>query len=104
MTLALLPPAWFFTGTNGQAGTPRQFGYGDRVWSSYGQHKAIQNNLTEFSLDVLPRLKRLISTGARYGMDQDLSDWRVSGFYFGQSAFGHVEYGSAWSHLSLRAG
>jgi hypothetical protein len=104
MTLALLSPAWFFTGTNGQAGTPRQFGYGDRVWSSYGLHPATQSNLTEFSLDVLPRLKQLISAGAQYGMDQDLSDWSVSGLYFGQSAFGHVEYGSAWSHLSLRAG
>jgi hypothetical protein len=103
LTLAQLQPAWFFTGTNTQAGAPNQFGYGDRVWSSYGVSPATQNNATTFKLDILPRLKQLISQGARYGMDQNLANWAITGLYYGQSAFGHVSYGSAWSGLSLRA-
>ncbi|HEY1858155.1 hypothetical protein [Acidocella sp.] len=103
MTLAQLQPAWFFTGTNTQAGAPDQFGYGDRVWSSYGVSPATQNNVTAFDLDVLPRLKQLIFQGAKYGMDQNLANWAVTGLYYGQSAFGHVAYGSAWSGLSLMA-
>jgi hypothetical protein len=103
LRLTLLHPAWFFTGTNGQNGAPKEFGYGDRVWASYGVSPAPENKTTSFKLDVLPRLKQLISRGAKYGMDQNLAHWAVTGLYYGQSAFGHIEFGSAWSELSLRA-
>jgi hypothetical protein len=53
------------------------------------------------ALNLLPRLRAIIAQGRRYGMDQDLSHWQVSGSYHGQNAFGHVVASSRWSGFSL---
>jgi hypothetical protein len=102
MAAKLLQPGWFFTGTNTQAGKAKQFGYGDRVWSSFGVSPAPVNTATSFNLNLLPRIEQLLSEGSKYGMDQNLSNWAITGEYYGQSVFGHVEFGSKWSGLSLK--
>lgn len=96
-----LPANWFFTGTNIQAGAARQFGFGDRIWTSYGASPAPAGQPSTLSFNILPQLKQLIAQGSKFGMDQDLSHWAVTGMYYGQAVFGHVKFGSQWQNVSL---
>lgn len=95
-------PSWFRTGRSGQSGATGSFGYDDNIWSSYGLPPAAPGATTRLAADVLPRLRAVIADGRRYGLDQDLSHWRVTGSYHGQNAFGHVTFSSAWSGFALR--
>jgi hypothetical protein len=94
-------PAWFRTGQSAQSGGRGSFGYDDNVWSNYGLEPAAPGMKLHAALNLLPRLRAIIAQGRRYGMDQDLSHWQVSGSYHGQNAFGHVVASSRWSGFSL---
>ena len=98
-----LPPArWFFTGKNIQSGGSRQFGFGDNI-SSFGFLPVRQvGSLNTFKIDILPRLKVLLAQGEKFGLDQNLAHWQVTGTYHGQNAFGHVEFSSTWTAFDLR--
>jgi hypothetical protein len=95
-----LAPNWFFTGTNTQAGVTGQFGFGDNV-TSYGQTWTEVGSPHVYHVDMLPRIKWLIAQGARYGLDQDLSHWRVTGTYHGQGIMGHVRNDAVWGQFAL---
>src|SRR5262249_30896441 len=51
--------AWFFKGSNLQSGGSRQYGYGDNI-TFFGQTPATLNSTSNFSIELLPRLKELI--------------------------------------------
>jgi hypothetical protein len=95
------PSNWFFQGSNIQNGDAHQFGYGDRAWNSYSMAPLAAGQSESFSLNVLPVIKQLMAQQAGNGMDQNLDDWAVTGAYYGESAFGHVQVGSAWSHVDM---
>jgi len=95
-------PGWFFTGKNIQSGRSGHWGYGDNI-SSFGQPWAQVGRPQSYSVDLLPRLRSLIEEGARTGLDQDLSHWRLTGTYHGQIAMGHVRNQAEWSGFSLKA-
>jgi len=95
------PANWFFRGNNVQNGDARQFGYGDRAWASYGMAPLHEGQSESFNIDVLPVLKQLFVEEAADGIDQNLDDWAVTGGYFGESAFGHVQVGSSWTHVDM---
>jgi|GEM_PF-2102523 hypothetical protein len=103
VALALPHPGWFFTGTNVQAGGAHQFGYGDRIWASFGVTPPPIGGTDNVDVNLLPRLKQLIADGARFGIDQNLADWSVTGAYYGQSVFGHIQFGTDWHKISLKA-
>jgi hypothetical protein len=94
-------PSWFRTGQSAQSGGRGSFGYDDNIWAGYGLKPAVVGENTNIALDLLPRIRAIIVQGRRYGMDQDLSHWRISGTYHGQNAFGHVEASSRWSGFRL---
>ena len=74
-----LSSAWFFTGTNIQAGGAGQFGFGDNV-TSLGQSWTEPGQQQMYHLDLLTRLRWLIAQGSRYELDQDLSHWHLTGY------------------------
>ncbi len=102
LTLALLPPGWFSTGESIQSGQLLQYGYGDRLWSSFGKPPIALDVHTTLRLDLLPRIKQVIMEGARYGMDKDIRNWAVTAGYFGQSVFGHVLFSTTWNSFALK--
>jgi hypothetical protein len=53
-----------------------------------------------FSCDVLPRLKKIISTASN-GLDRVLKDWNVGSAYMGNVLYGHVRVESDWSDVSV---
>jgi hypothetical protein len=57
---------------------------------------------TNYKIDLLPRLKQLIAKGARFGLAQDLSQWRITGAYEGLGSWGHVRGSAELSNYSLR--
>jgi len=97
-----LMPAWFFAGVNGQSGATGQWGFGDNV-TSYAQPWASKGNPQAYSLDLLPRLRQIINLGAAQGLDQSLDDWRLTGTYHGQAAWGHVRNDAIWDGFALEA-
>jgi hypothetical protein len=96
------PPesAWFFTGTNIQAGGTGQFGFGDNV-TSLGQSWTEPGQQQTYHLDLLGRLRWLIARGSQHGLDQDLSHWHLTGTYHGQAVMGHMRNDAIWSDFSL---
>jgi hypothetical protein len=93
-------PAWYFTGNNLQSGASGQWGYGDNI-TSFGQPWARTGVQQRYDVDLLPRLRDLIQDGARYGLDQDLGHWQVTGTYHGQNVTGHIRNKALWSDFSL---
>lgn len=91
---------WFFRGTNKQLGTIGQFGYGDSI-SYYGIDSVVYGKETIISIDCYDKIKALIYEAKEYGMDQNLENWAITGTYHGQSAFGHVKFGSKWGEFVL---
>ena len=103
MSLSLRKPDWFSKGISSQTGNRQNFGYGDRVWAdAYNMPPAVIGNVSVFDLNLLPRIEELIAQGNSFGMDQNLSDWAITGAYFGQSVFGHIQFSSEWSGLALK--
>ncbi len=98
-----LKPNWFFTGNNTQSGKHNQFGYGDRIWSSYGISQALPGNPLDIKINILPKIKERIRSGARFGVDQDLSHWAITGEYYGQAIWGHTQLSTTWKNISLVA-
>ena len=94
------PSNWFAKGVNSQNGLRGQFGIGDPA-SLFDQPSAQVGHAASFRFDLLPRLVELIRQGAPYGMDQDLSHWRVTGTYHGNNVFGHVDSEARWSGFKL---
>ncbi len=95
------PPNWFAQGQSHQTGHNGIFGFSDRVWSGYQTPAAAPEENTVYSIDILSRVNALISIPSEKNIDHNLGDWKLSGIYFGQSIFGHVEFRTVWSHLRL---
>ena len=91
-------PYWFQTGeTTTSDAANSYYGYDDNISSYAGNSPPAVGHFTFYNLDLLPRLKEIIAEGASaYGLDPILDHWEVSGMYFGQSAWGHVQVGSKW--------
>ena len=94
------PSNWFAKGINSQNGIHGQFGIGDPA-SLFGQPSAQVGHAASFRFDLLPRLTELIRQGAAYGMDQNLSHWRVTGTYHGNNVVGHMDSEARWSEFKL---
>jgi len=99
---ASLRPAWFFKGNNIQFGGARTWGFDDNT-DSFNQPLASIGTAQHYQFDLLPRILSVISDGAQYGLDQDLTHWRFSGTYHGQNIWGHVKNDAVWSDYSLSA-
>jgi len=95
-------PEWFFTGNNTQSGQVGTWGFGDNI-TVYSQPWASVGKEQSYSVDLLPHLNMLIRQGARYGLDQNLEDWQLTGTYHGQAATGHVVNRALWSEFALVA-
>jgi hypothetical protein len=93
-------PAWFFSGRNEQNGLLGQFGFGDNI-TTYGQPFAPTGRWTSYRIDTTERIKALIAEGVRFGMDQDLSNWILTGTYHGSTAMGHVLIEGEWRGFAL---
>jgi hypothetical protein len=57
---------------------------------------------TALSIDLLPRLKAILST-ARNGLDTNPASWTTGSSYVGQNVFGNVRIETAWCCFSLTA-
>jgi hypothetical protein len=99
-TLTHQQPYWWWPGTPGNGLT--RFGLDDRIDSTFGKPTATVGVATTYSLDVYPRLKEIITSGS-YGMDTDLSHWRINNLYIGSGAWGHITATTEWSNYSLTA-
>jgi len=75
-------PAWFFGGENLQNGGRGQYGFGDNV-EALGAADAKPGSAVTYRLELLPRLVEVIAKGRDKGLDQDLSNWILSGTYHG---------------------
>jgi hypothetical protein len=98
---APVAPNWFFAGQNIQTGASGQFGFGDNP-TTFSVRFTEPGGSTNYKLDLLPRLKQLIAEGARFGVAQDLSQWRITGAYEGLGSWGHVRGSAELSNYSLR--
>ena len=98
---APVAPNWFFAGQNIQSGTSGQFGFGDNV-TIFGAPFTEPGASTNYKFDLLARLKQLIAEGARFGMAQNLSQWRITGAYEGLAGWGHVRGSAEFGNYSLR--
>ncbi len=98
----LPPPGWYFTGQNTQSGRSGEFGFGDDI-TVMGNKPARLGEPATYRVDLLPRMRALLVAGGRYGMDQNLKNWTLSGTYHGTNAFGHVAATTRWSEFSLTA-
>ena len=75
------------------------YGFGDNP-SSFGETSANLGEEKEIDIDLLPRLSELITSGL-HDIDPDLSHWRVTATYHGQTIWGAVQLGSKWSGFEL---
>ncbi len=113
---------WFCTGVNPQFPPPylaKTYGYTD-VIDSFNLPDASSTakitypkktnlwavcqpaaSITYTNVDLLPQIKTIIADGAQYGVDQTLSDWKLTGAYLGQAIWGHVNAKSTWSDFAL---
>ena len=96
----VFPPAWFFSGTNVQNGLLGQYGFGDNV-TTFDYSFAEGGRWNAYRLDVFHLIKALIMQGARHGMDQDLSNWVLSGTYHGLIAMGDISIAGEWRGFVL---
>jgi len=99
-----IPPAlwWHDRAFNPRSPTFKNiFGYSENI-SSYGATMAVPGKLSEYKIDMLPRLTSLIKSGTN-GIDRELSHWIVLGTYHGDASWGHVRFGGMWSNFSLSA-
>jgi len=94
-------PSWFATGKNKQTLESNTFGYDTQVWSDFGLQTLPADRPTTYKIVVLPKLKATIAAGAKFGMDQNLADWAVSGRYTGSNLFGHTGIHVQLANLSL---
>ena len=78
-----------------------RFGFGDNV-SSFQEREAALDEVRQYDLDLLPRLRELIASGA-HGIDRNLANWYVTATYHGQAVWGGVRLGSEWSGFELTA-
>lgn len=79
------------------------FGFRDVIglFGVYGNDIAI-GRPTAIRLDLLPRLKAVLST-ATNGLDRDIQNWSTGSVYMGQNVFGNVRAETAWCCFSLVA-
>jgi hypothetical protein len=70
------------------------FGMNDFL-SSYTQPLINDANPHFIAVDILPRINEIISSGV-YGLDTDLSHWKLSGMYYGQAIWGAVQLTTQW--------
>lgn len=75
------------------------YGFGDNL-SSFGETSANLGEKKQIDIDLLPRLTKLISSGA-HDIDSDVSHWRVTATYHGQTIWGAVQLRSRWSGFEL---
>lgn len=79
------------------------FGFRDTI----GMFGVYENGLplgrpTAIRLDLLPRLKAVLSTAAN-GLDRKVQNWTTGSVYMGQNVFGNVRAETAWCCFSLAA-
>lgn len=102
ISVTKLQPVWFMTGLNHQSGGKRQYGFGDRAWASYKYPILSPGHEERIKIDILPRLKEILAQGGKqFKLDNTLSDWAITGEYFGQSVFGHMKFSSTWTVPNL---
>ena len=95
-------PGWFFTGNNTQAGRVGEFGYGDNIDQLTARDLMVRvGERQDYDIDLLPRLNIIIANGARYGLDQNLSNWIISGSYQGLINWGHVRVSAELDDYAL---
>ena len=95
-------PNWFSKGGNVQTGKKGQFGLGDNI-SNFSQSSLTVGKSISLNIDLLPRLRAVLSEGKSFGMDQNLHDWFVTGTYHGTNAFGHMVVSTRWQNFRLTA-
>ena len=81
--------------------TVRNFGYRDTL-STFGIEMVGSEASRVISIDLLPPISNLLDSG-EYGIDQNLSHWRVMSAYYGQNIWGDVGLASRWSGYRLTA-
>lgn len=77
------------------------FGFNDNV-ESFSKMETPIGGTAAYAIDLLPRLREVIADGAARGVDQNLSDWKLGGFYAGGLIWGHIKWSSRWSGITLR--
>jgi len=77
------------------------WGFGDTL-SSYGETPAVLGKRKFFDLDLLPRIKEIITTTNK-GLDKNLDNWVVSGSYHGSHLWGSIITTAVWDSFSLSA-
>jgi len=98
-------PFWWAagkTGVGGWASTKGEarFGFQDRL-DKFGLREPEIGDRLDLDVDLLTRIRQVITEGRKYGMDQDLSHWFFSGVYIGQSLWGHGSLATSWTSYEL---
>jgi hypothetical protein len=95
------PSYWWAAGVRQSTGVIR-YGLADRVDTTYGQPVTQIGGTTTYDLDMYARLVAVIRSGA-YGIDTDISHWKVNNVYFGSAVWGHISVTSEWKDYSISA-
>ena len=80
--------------------TAVNFAIGD-VMSSFNQSLATPGIPKTISIDFLPRLTDLIRSG-NYGIDSNLSNWRLGQITFGQALWGNTMISTSWHDFAAK--
>jgi hypothetical protein len=98
-------PFWWATGKSGMGGWAstkgeERYGFQDRL-EKFGLREPERGERLQLDIDLLGRIRQIISEGGKYGMDQDLSDWFLTGAYFGQGLWGRGNLSTRWTGYRL---
>jgi hypothetical protein len=98
-------PFWWATGKTGVGGWTstkgvKRFGFQDLLMT-FGLREPKVGATLDFDRDLLARLRQVVAEGRRHGMAQELSDWFLTGVYFGQSLWGRGELSTRWTGYGL---
>lgn len=88
-----LSPTWFFD--------QKPFGVDDSL-TLLGKTPLISGETRTFHIDLLPRLREVISHGPPR-LDDDLAHWTITGVYLGQHIWGGMALHSVWYGYRLVA-